>query len=95
MIELIDRVHRERDRVRYHYVIADYLCRLVGGTLLAASDAAGVRWIERDQWLSSAVPQGAQDTSSDVVQLDPLTARIIEAGWQRAISIEAKGMEGQ
>jgi hypothetical protein len=30
-----------------------------------------------------------------VVQLDPLTARIIEAGWQRAISIEAKGMEGQ
>jgi 8-oxo-dGTP diphosphatase len=95
LIELIDRVHRERDRVRYHYVIADYLCRLVGGTLLAASDAAGVRWIERDQWLSSAVPQGAQDTSSDVVQLDPLTARIIEAGWQRAISIEAKGMEGQ
>src|SRR6266536_2099586 len=25
LVELLDRVHRENDRVRYHYVIADYL----------------------------------------------------------------------
>ena len=51
LIELIDRIHKESDpsgeRVRYHYVIADYLCRVVGGTLQAASDADAVRWVER------------------------------------------------
>jgi len=33
LIELLDRVHREGERVRYHYVIADYLCRVTGGEL--------------------------------------------------------------
>src|SRR5271166_5456340 len=28
LIELLDRIHRVGDRVRYHYVIADYLCRV-------------------------------------------------------------------
>src|ERR1700761_4612516 len=49
-VELIDRIHREDGRVRYHYVIADYLCRLTGGTLAAADDAAAVRWVERAEW---------------------------------------------
>jgi len=31
LVELLDRIHREGERVRYHYVIADYLCRLVEG----------------------------------------------------------------
>src|SRR5215469_1164476 len=52
LIELLDRIHREDDRVRYHYVIADYLCRVTGGTLLAASDADAVRWVERAEWNS-------------------------------------------
>src|ERR1035438_4402394 len=36
LIELLDRIHREGERVRYHYVIADYLCRVVSGELKAA-----------------------------------------------------------
>jgi len=31
-------------KVRYHYVLIDFLCRQVGGELCAASDAAEVRW---------------------------------------------------
>jgi ADP-ribose pyrophosphatase YjhB (NUDIX family) len=31
LIELLDRINREDDRVRYHYVIADYLCRVKAG----------------------------------------------------------------
>ena len=77
LVELIDRIHRENgpsgDRVRYHYVIADYLCRVVGGTLQAASDAAAVRWVERAEW-----------NSHSALALDPITVRVIEAGWQRA-----------
>jgi ADP-ribose pyrophosphatase YjhB (NUDIX family) len=76
-IELLDRIQRVRDpageRVRYHYVIADYLCRLVGGQLQAASDADAVRWVERAEW-----------NSHSALALDPITVRVIEAGWQRA-----------
>ena len=33
LVELLDRIHREGERVRYHYVIADYLCRVTGRRL--------------------------------------------------------------
>jgi mutator protein MutT len=46
LVELFDRVHRDAGgRVRYHFVIADYLCRPVGGTLVAGDDAAAVAWV--------------------------------------------------
>jgi 8-oxo-dGTP diphosphatase len=77
LIELLDRVHRETgpegERVRYHYVIADYLCRVVGGALQAASDADAVRWVDRAEW-----------NSRSSLTLDPITVRVIDAGWQRA-----------
>jgi ADP-ribose pyrophosphatase YjhB (NUDIX family) len=73
LIELLDRIHREGGRVRYHYVIADYLCRVTGGELRAASDADAVRWVERSEW-----------SSHSALVLDPITVRVIEKGWQRA-----------
>jgi mutator protein MutT len=78
LIELLDRIYHEESRVRYHYVIADYLCRVTGGVLRAASDAAAVRWVERAEW-----------NSHSALELDPVTARIIEAGWQRAHQLES------
>jgi len=73
LVELLDRIHRVNDRVRYHYVIADYLCRVTGGELRAASDADAVRWVERAEW-----------NSQSALRLDPVTTRVIERGWQRA-----------
>ena len=73
LIELVDRIHRDGERVRYHYVIADYLCRMTGGQLQAASDADAVRWVERAEW-----------NSHSALRLEPITVRVIEAGWQRA-----------
>ena len=82
LVEVLDRIHREGARVRYHYVIADYLCRVVGGALQAASDADAVRWVERAEWNShSALP------------LDPVTARVIEKGWQRDRALQAAKRE--
>ncbi len=46
---VIDRVVREQDAVRYHYVIIDYAAEPVGGRLQAGSDAAEVRWVELDE----------------------------------------------
>jgi len=36
-----------RGRVRYHYVIIDYACRLKGGKLAPASDVLDARWVRR------------------------------------------------
>jgi ADP-ribose pyrophosphatase YjhB (NUDIX family) len=84
LIELLDRIHREADRVRYHYVIADYLCRATGGKLLAASDADAVRWAERAEW-----------NSHGALRLDPITVRVIEAGWQRAQTLGKEMQESR
>jgi 8-oxo-dGTP diphosphatase len=81
LLELLDRIHREGDRVRFHYVIADYLCKAVGGSLRADSDADEVRWVERAEW-----------NSHSALALDPITVRVIEAGWQRARELrDARG----
>lgn len=79
LVELVDRIHREAGRVRYHYLIADYLCRVTGGELRAASDADAVRWVERAEW-----------NSHSALALDPITVRLIEKGWQRAQVLKAE-----
>jgi ADP-ribose pyrophosphatase YjhB (NUDIX family) len=77
LIELLDRIHRVGERVQYHYVIADYLCCVSGGELQAASDADAVQWVERPEW-----------NSHSALKLDPVTVRVVEAGWQRMRKIE-------
>ncbi|MGE5245653.1 MAG: NUDIX hydrolase [Betaproteobacteria bacterium] len=43
---VVDRIRRDEDgRVAFHYVLVDYVCRAVGGTLAAASDAAECAWV--------------------------------------------------
>ena len=50
LLGVYDRVLRnEEDRVQYHYVLIDFLCRRVAGDLAAASDAAEVRWFTREE----------------------------------------------
>jgi 8-oxo-dGTP diphosphatase len=42
-----DRIVREGVRVKYHYVIVDYLCRRKRGRLRPASDVVDARWVRR------------------------------------------------
>jgi ADP-ribose pyrophosphatase YjhB (NUDIX family) len=50
MLGIYERVIRsDEGRVRYHYVLIDFLCRAVAGELKAGSDAADVRWFARDE----------------------------------------------
>jgi mutator protein MutT len=45
MIDVLDRIRLDPDgRVRYHFVLIDYLCRPTGGTLCCATDAADATW---------------------------------------------------
>ena len=48
VVEVLERISRDADGgVEYHYVIVDYLCRPLGGSLASASDAADARWVSR------------------------------------------------
>jgi ADP-ribose pyrophosphatase YjhB (NUDIX family) len=50
LLGVYDRVLRDTEqRVQYHYVLIDFLCRRVAGDLAAASDAAEVGWFSREQ----------------------------------------------
>lgn len=47
---VLDRVVRDDDgRVRYHWVLVDYVAIPESGTLAAGSDADDVRWVEVDE----------------------------------------------
>lgn len=50
MVDVLDRIARdEAGRVQFHYVLVDYLCRVVGGSEACASDAVGLRWAAMDE----------------------------------------------
>lgn len=50
LVEVFDRVHRDdAGRVRYHFVIVDFLCAPAGGELRPGDDAADARWVRHDE----------------------------------------------
>jgi ADP-ribose pyrophosphatase YjhB (NUDIX family) len=47
---VVDRVVLdEHGRIRYHYVLIDFIAEPSGGTLRPGDDAAGARWVSRDE----------------------------------------------
>lgn len=50
LIDVVDNVDLdEHGKVKYHYVIIDYLVHVKAGIIKAASDAAELRWIPFDE----------------------------------------------
>lgn len=47
IVAAFDRIFREGRRVRYHFVIVDYVCRLRGGKLRPGSDVVDACWVRR------------------------------------------------
>ncbi len=60
----------ESRRVRYHYVLVDFLCRPAGGVLKRGSDAADARWVFREEL-----------NSHGIYKLAPAAAAVIEKGF--------------
>ena len=49
VIEVFDRITRDEERrVRYHYVLVDYVCWQTSGTLRAGSDVDDAIWVDPD-----------------------------------------------
>jgi len=62
MLGVYERVIRTEDgRVRYHYVLIDFLCRAVAGELKAGSDAADVGWFLREELPALKLAYDAND----------------------------------
>jgi ADP-ribose pyrophosphatase YjhB (NUDIX family) len=62
LLGVYDRIlHNAEKRVQYHYVLIDFLCRVVGGELRAASDAAEVRWFTREELGALMLAEDTQD----------------------------------
>ncbi len=50
LVDVVDNVDLdEQGKVKYHYVIVDYLVQVKAGTIQAASDAAELRWVPFDE----------------------------------------------
>ena len=48
IVDVLDRIRYDPDgRVKFHYVLVDFLCRPLSGTLQCASDAEEAAWAER------------------------------------------------
>ena len=71
IIEILDRITQDEvsGRVRYHYVLIDFVCHVTGGALCPATDAEEVRWVERDQLENS-------------YRLAPVTLAVIEKAFR-------------
>jgi 8-oxo-dGTP diphosphatase len=74
IVEVVERIFPEENRIRYHYVIVDYWASLTGeSTAKAGSDAADLAWAEPTAW-----------QQSNAYELEPLTVNVIQKGWQMA-----------
>jgi 8-oxo-dGTP diphosphatase len=71
IVEVLDRITQDEvlqdgapGRVRYHYVLIDFVCHVTGGAMRVGSDADEVRWVAREEL--------------DEYHLAPITVRVIE-----------------
>ncbi len=70
LLEVLDRIVRDQaERVRYHYVLIDYLCRARSAAARAASDVSECRWV--------APSELAQ------YRLHPQTLRVVEKAFRQ------------
>ena len=50
LFEIFQRIMRDaKGRVEYHYVLADYVCKVVGGKLRAGDDVSRAEWARRSE----------------------------------------------
>jgi 8-oxo-dGTP diphosphatase len=62
LLGVYDRVLRDTEnRVQYHYVLIDFLCRPIGGELSASGDAADVCWFTREELHALNLAEDTQD----------------------------------
>jgi mutator protein MutT len=60
VLEVLDRIVPDASgKPRYHYVLIDFLCRCIGGELIAGGDAAEARWVRESELEGLGVAEAA------------------------------------
>jgi 8-oxo-dGTP diphosphatase len=50
LVEVFERILRDKsERVQYHFVLIDYLCRIASGEANAGSDVSELRWTQIEE----------------------------------------------
>ena len=71
VIEVFDRItHDEQGRVRYHFVLVDYLCWPAGGRLQAGSDVADAIFVDPADLGTYQLTAKAMDVIARALELD-------------------------
>ncbi len=65
LVTVFDRILRDGSEVRYHYVIVDYWCVRVSGTLRAGDDALEAAFVAPGELTAFAVPPKALEVVLD------------------------------
>ena len=59
IFEIFERIMRDAEgRAEYHYVLVDFLCRIVGGTMGAGDDVSRVEWVPRHRLSEFLLTEG-------------------------------------
>jgi ADP-ribose pyrophosphatase YjhB (NUDIX family) len=62
LFELFERIMRDtKGRAEYHYVLADYICRVVGGGLRAGDDVSSAQWARRSELGQYRLTEGTRE----------------------------------
>jgi mutator protein MutT len=70
LARLLERIiHDDGQRIRYHYVIADYWAEMVSGEPRAASDVSDLRFVPLEEVPGMAVHRDVKDTIGMAVKM--------------------------
>jgi ADP-ribose pyrophosphatase YjhB (NUDIX family) len=59
VLEIFERIMRDVSGApEYHYVLIDYMCRIVGGTLAPGDDVCAVEWVRRRDLAKLQITEG-------------------------------------
>src|SRR5579871_211716 len=60
--EIFERIMRDaQGKVEYHYVLADYICKVVGGALRAGDDVSRAEWVRRSELDHYRITEGTRE----------------------------------
>jgi ADP-ribose pyrophosphatase YjhB (NUDIX family) len=61
VLEVFDSIFADKQgRTQYHYVLVDYLCRVLSGEASAGSDVSAVQWVREDELAGLAVRESVE-----------------------------------
>ncbi len=60
--DIFERIMRDQHgQAEYHYLLVDYVCKVVGGKLRAADDVSRVEWVRRSDLHQYQITEGTRE----------------------------------